>query len=309
MNKNRFIALILALAIFPAAQPAFAFNFVGEAVRELSHLNREYTREYAKPAVVPTAGMSTTQGHANGDCPQFQAYGYPQTNDAKIQHRAFYSCRGGYAGMYDPAEKTPLWIAERLSAGEMDGRANRKGLDFNEDPQIPSGANAHLDDYKRSGYDKGHLAPAGDFRASQALMNQTFLLSNAVPQNPEHNRGIWANLEAGLREMTARRGDLYVITGPVYSNPHRAKIGRGVSVPDALYKVVVDSRKQEMTAFIIPNRADVGDDPGRYQVNVRDVERATGLNFNPNLGRADADRLEVGGGNWMLPRVRVRFND
>lgn len=309
MIKNRFIAFILALATLPAAQPAFAFNFVGEAVRELSHYSREQTREYAKSNAVSLAGMSTTQGHTNGDCPQFQSYGYPQPSDAKIQHRAFYACRAGYAGMYDPAEKTSLWIAEHLSAREMDGNANRKGVEFNEDPQIPAGANARLDDYRRSGYDKGHLAPAGDYRASQELMNQTFLLSNAVPQNPEHNRGIWANLEAGLREMTMRRGDLYVVTGPVYSNPQRAKIGRGVSVPDALYKVIVDSRTHEMTAFIIPNRGDVGDDPARFQVNVREVERVTGLNFNPNLARADADRLEVGGGNWMLPRVRVRFND
>lgn len=309
MIKNRIITIALALFVLPSAQPAFAFNLVGDAVRELSHLGHEYQKGYPKPALIPSAGMSTTQGRPNGDCPQFQTYGYPQSSDAKIQHRSFYSCRAGYAGMYDPAEKTPLWIAEHLSARQMDGRANRKGVEFNEDPQIPSGANARLEDYKRSGYDKGHLAPAGDYRASQELMNNTFLLSNAVPQNPDHNRGIWANLEASVREMTARRGDLYVITGPVYSNTHRSKIGRGVSVPDALYKVVVDSSTHEMTAFIIPNRADVGDDPGRYQVNVREVERATGLNFNPNLGRADADRLEVGGGNWMLPRVRVRFND
>lgn len=309
MIKKQIVAIILALVTLPAAQPALAFNFVGEAVRELAHINREHSKEYSKPPMLPSAGMSTTQGHSNSDCPQFQAYGYPQTSDAKIQRRAFYSCRAGYAGMYDPAEKTPLWIAERLSAKQMDGRANRKGLDFNEDPQIPFGANARLEDYKRSGYDKGHMAPAADYRLSQELMNQTFLLSNAVPQNPDHNRGIWANLEAGVREMTARRGELYVVTGPVYLNAHRTKIGRGVSVPDAIFKVVVDSNTHEMTAFIIPNRADVGDDPGRYQVNVREVEHATGLNFNPDLGRADADRFEVGGGNWMLPRVRVRFND
>ena len=248
MIKNRFIAFILSLAAVAAAQQVYAFNIADEVVRGITQISREYARDYSRPTANPSAGMSVAQGHSNTDCPQFQAYGYPQTTDERIRHRAFYACRPGYAGMYDPAEKTSLWIAERLSSSAISGRASRKGIDFDEDPQIPSGANARLEDYRGSGYDKGHLAPAGDYRANQALMNQTFLLSNAVPQNPDHNRGIWANLEASIREMTARRGDLYVITGPVYTNPRRSKIGRGVSVPDALYKVVVDVGRHEMTA-------------------------------------------------------------
>lgn len=70
-------------------------------------------------------GSSVTQGRPNTQCPQFQAFGYPTTSDLKILRRAFYTCRIGYAGLYDPAERTPLWIAEHLVKGEMAGNADR----------------------------------------------------------------------------------------------------------------------------------------------------------------------------------------
>ena len=80
-------------------------------------------------------------------------------------------------------------------------------------------------------------------------------------------------------------------------------------MPYALFKVVIDPKKNEMTAFIIKNDSQQGDDPSKFQVPVRDVERATGINFNPSLSRGESDKLEVGGGNWIVPKVRVRFKD
>jgi DNA/RNA endonuclease G (NUC1) len=96
--------------------------------------------------------------------------------------------------MYDAEVKTPLWVAERIKRDDLKGVAKRDGLDFQDDPQVPplDGGNQ----YKRSGFDKGHLAPAADFRWSQEAMNQSFIFSNAVPQNPTHNQKIWGNLES-----------------------------------------------------------------------------------------------------------------
>lgn len=203
-----------------------------------------------------------------------------------------FTCRMAYGGLYDPATKTPRWIAEKLDASTLQGNANRKGMDFEEDDQIPASQRSALGDFKRSGFDRGHLAPAADFRASSDMMRQSFLLSNIVPENQEHNRTIWANLEAAVREMADRRGQLFVITGPVNGNSRRS-IGDGVLVPDALYKVLIDPKRQEMTAFIIPNLSGQGDDPARFQVSVRDVEKVTGLNFSSALALQDADRLDA----------------
>lgn len=302
-RRARLIRTVLAAAFLGGALsvPLYAYDLPAGIAHVLS---RQGSNRHAARA---GAGMSITQGQPNTGCPQFQIYGYPRPVNAQTRSRAYYTCRLGYAGLYDPQEKTPLWIAEHLDANYLGGRADRKGMAFREDPQIPAAQDAQPDDYRGSGFDKGHMAPAADFHASRPAMEQTFLLSNAVPQNPANNRGIWANLEAGVREWTARRGELYVITGPIYGNAARQKIGRGVSVPDALFKVVVDGTRREMTAFVIPNRADLGDDPSRYQVRVRDVERMTGLDFNPSLSRSDADRLESAGGDWLLPRVRSRL--
>lgn len=305
----RFIAIALLGASLAA--PAYGFSLTDTVVREALKIARaplQYQSPGKAPAHQPaTEGMSVTHGAPNGSCSQFQAYGYPVVAP-KVVQRAFYTCRTGYAGLYDPSPKSPLWIAERLRKGQWSGNASRKGLEFAEDPQIPLEAQARLTSYRGSGMDRGHMAPAADFASSPAAMAQSFLLTNIVPQESSHNQGIWANLEGAVREMAERRGELYVITGPVFSSADRHLRG-GVRVPAALYKVVVDPARKEMTAFFIPNEPGQGDDPARFQVSVRDIERVTGLDFNPALPRADADRMETGGGAWLIPKVRIKFRD
>src|SRR5690606_2614924 len=83
---------------------------------------------------------SVIQGRPNKNCPQFQIYGYPSTTDTKILRRSFYTCRIGYASLYDPAERTPLWVAERVRKINFSGNADRDQIDFLQDPDIPVGA-------------------------------------------------------------------------------------------------------------------------------------------------------------------------
>src|SRR5690606_12062535 len=97
------------------------------------------------------AASSVTQGTPNLNCPQFQAFGYPTVFDPKILRRAFYTCCSGYAGLYDPAERTPLWIAEHLIKSDLQGIAEREFLDFIPDPDIPRGALPKATDYAKSG--------------------------------------------------------------------------------------------------------------------------------------------------------------
>lgn len=305
MNHRAISIVAACLAVLSISTSAVAYDFVGSFAKQAIN---SVTKASYTPGIPAGPEMSVVKGAQNTNCPQFQAFGYPIPFDEKVVHRGFYTCRAGYASMYDPATKTPRWVAEHIKGSALEGSANRKQVRFSEDPQLPHGVSATLNDYSRSGYDKGHMAPAADYRSSQESMNQTFLLSNIVPQNPVHNQGIWANLEAAIREMVGRWSDLYVITGPIY-DAASTKIGSGVAVPSALFKVVIDRKRQEMTAFIIPNRPDVGDDPAKYQVRVRDVEHATGMDFNPALSRREADRVEAAGGDWIIPKVRLKFRD
>lgn len=214
-------------------------------------------------------------------------------------------CRNGFVLGYDGEKRTSAWVAERLVAHELKGDVSRNGIEFREDLDIPVGQRSFLGDYVRSGFDRGHLAPAGDFRSNPAGMVDSFTLSNIVPQAPENNRGIWASLEGSVREMAARRGELYVVTGPVYREPIE-RIGK-TAVPAALYKVLIDPASKTGTAFLVPNRDGLGDDYTRYQVTIRAVEKVTGIDFNPDLPRAEQDRLEVGGGDWVMPKVRSAY--
>lgn len=245
---------------------------------------------------------SITQGKPNIKCPHYQVYGYPSTTDKKILRRGFYTCRVGYAALYDPAERTPLWVAEHVRKGNFSGNAERDELDFIPDFDIPSDVIASSSDYASSGFDKGHMAPAANFKSSQAAMNATFRFANAVPQTPQSNRGIWKKLEDATRELAIRRGDLYVVTGPIFFGSTRKKLNHRVSIPDATYKILIDSKRNSMTGFIIPNNSSPGKNFRIYQVKVREIEKLTGLNFNPNLSRAMADKMEaVNGGDWPMP--------
>lgn len=249
---------------------------------------------------------SVTKGVQNTKCGRFQAYGYPVVKDNSTIKRSYYTCRLGYAAQFDPIEKTSLWVAEYISAANTKGSASRDEIDFIQDPDIPINLTGTDRDYSRSGFQRGHLAPAGDNKHSQVSMNETFFYSNAVPQTPQNNMHIWNYLEGATREIANRRGELYVLTGPIFKSIPRKKIKNNISVPDYLYKVLIDKRSKSMTAFIIPNRDDTGDDFTKFQVSVREVEKATGINFNPELSRQEADMLEVSGGDWVMPKTRRR---
>ena len=259
------------------------------------------------PAAIALDANSVTQGKPNPNCPHFQSYGYPSIADPKILRRSFYTCRIGYAGLYDPAEKTPLWIAERLTKSSFAANAERDQLDFIPDPDIPYGALPVDADYEGSGYDKGHMAPAADFKSSQVAMNATFRFANAIPQTPRSNRGIWKQLEDATREVASRRGEIYVVTGPIYSGSSRIKLKNRVSIPNAIFKILIDPKRTSMTGFVVPNSTSLGKDFRNYQVKVREIEKLTGLNFNPNLARALADKMEAeNGGDWIMPGEKTR---
>ncbi len=288
--------------------PAQARSFLWEARHEYSS-----SRESAAVG----EGMSVERGTSNfAGCQDREPWGYPVPRDPAVAVRSYDLCRAHYASMFDPEKGTPLWVAEYLTRDNLQGSNTRAGLNFKPDPQVPANAQAASSDYSHSGFDKGHMAPAEDFIGSPVWMEQSFMYTNAVPENPTHNRGIWANLEGSTREIAARRQGLFVITGPVFSGPikrlSRGQVvldGNGTAIPDAIFKVLFDPHTNEMTGFIIPNQDNVGDDPARFQVTVRAVESATGLNFNPALQRGDADRLETNGGNWLIPHVRIKFRN
>ncbi len=200
--------------------------------------------------------------------------------------------RPGYALEYIELHEQPAWVIYRLTAEEITTKATARTNDFREDPDIPSGS-ATLDDYKRSGFDRGHLAPAADMAYSVQTMSDSFYMSNMSPQKGEFNRGIWQKLESTVRKFAITEKDVYIVTGPILPKTKTLTIGPNeMTVPDAFFKVVYDRPPpQKMIAFIIPNTGS-STPLQSFVVTVDMVEAETGLNFFPLLPQPLQENLE-----------------
>jgi endonuclease G len=151
-------------------------------------------------------------------------------------------CSDGFAVLYSKTSKTPLVVIERLNAGIVaDAKGEERTDDFYSDPRLKQGERAELSDYKGSGFDRGHQSPAGDAIDHRA-MEQTFALSNMIPQDPTNNRTAWSKIEGDTRKYASRaKGDVFVYTGPIYASSNVKTIGNNkVWVPTHLFKLVYD---------------------------------------------------------------------
>jgi endonuclease G len=221
------------------------------------------------------------------DCAEYAMMGVPGTDGTLL-------CRTGYLLAHDGDLKTPIWVAERLTKEKaLEKEAKRKD-NFKADPNLTPGSRAELADYKGSGYDRGHMAPSADFGWSQEAMDESFLLSNMIPQSGPNNQQIWANLEAHVRDWAIARGTLYIYTGPIYYDDKAEKtIGKNkVGVPELLFKVIYDPQAKEAIAFMLPNEPIDTKDLPLYIVPVRHIEYMTGLNFLSKLPRKEQNRIE-----------------
>ena len=200
--------------------------------------------------------------------------------------------RRGYALGFSRRHKQPLWVAYKLTAGEVTNNAVGRAESFEFDPAIVGGS-ATLEDYRRSGFDRGHLAPAADMKWDPVAMRESFYLSNVSPQVNAFNSGIWKRLEEWCRGLAVRRGSLFIVTGPIFpEDEEHVTIGKSkVTVPHFFYKVVYDETPPgRMIGFIVPNKA--GKNIYKFAVSVDDVEEATGLDFFSELPNDVESRLE-----------------
>src|SRR3954453_5075277 len=188
-------------------------------------------------------------------CPQFFAGGQPPTLvNARLAQRTTLLCNDAYAVLASGVTHGPIWSAERLTAGSVaSARETVRESEFYPDPRLPSPDQAQLEDYRRSGFDRGHMTPSGDMPGWQA-QQQSFSLANMVPQTPELNRGVWAGIETAVRDLVAREGELYVVTGPAFQGQQLQSIGpSAVLVPSATWKAVYSPQDRGTGVYVCAN--------------------------------------------------------
>ncbi|MBR6489332.1 MAG: DNA/RNA non-specific endonuclease [Muribaculaceae bacterium] len=172
----------------------------------------------------------------------------------------------------------PNCVTYELTASEAKGRRDREG-NFERDRNVAGCPNWW--DYRDSGYDRGHMAPAGDMKWDEQAMNETFYLTNICPQDNALNAGMWNDIELKVREWARRDKALIVITGPIMGqNPDVIGQDMDIAVPDAFFKVLLSTKTKPMKTigFICPNRF-CGGPLKSYAVSVDEVEERTGMNL------------------------------
>ena len=181
---------------------------------------------------------------------------------------------GGFVLSYDEDWEQAEWVAYILTREHLQREWSKRKDNFRSDPAVSTGS-ASVGDYRGSGYDRGHLAPFADFAWDVTLADETFYLSNVSPQARQFNQGVWRELEELTRDWANRFSRLYVVTGPVTTDPPKFYIGRDnrVAVPQAYFKVLLDldEPEQKGIGFIIPN--EISFDPlPKYAVSIDEVE-------------------------------------
>ncbi len=217
--------------------------------------------------------------------------------------------REGYVAGYSVQHRQPRWVIYELKSEDISGKRVGRTNQFTADRDVP-GVPVTPEDYKSSGFDRGHLAPAADMAYSMRTMKESFLMSNMSPQRPEFNRGVWKDLESQIRTFAADEKDIFVITGPILPEKPPWAIGakRDITVPGYFYKVVYDRTPPEkMIAFLLPNAGS----PRKladFAVTVDAVEAATGLDFFSEMPKDKQEKLEstITVSDWKWQKFKKR---
>ena len=198
---------------------------------------------------------------------------------------------GYYKLCYLDKYRLSLWTTHELTPQSI--RGNQKRTDnYRLDPRLFSSfEGVEGGDYRRSGFDRGHLVPAADMRLNYQAMSESFYMTNMTPQAPGFNRGIWQSLERLCRNLVLNYGAALVITAPVLEEG-LGQLKKGITIPKMFYKILYWPKKDLMMAFLLPNQKQSGLEPQDFQVTVDEVEQQTGLDFFAHLPDSLEDQLE-----------------
>ncbi len=203
----------------------------------------------------------------------------PDITNEKIAVKSRELCYQSFAVMNSGITRSPLWSAEHLTREKLkSAKGLRRVNDFHAEDRLPASERAELNDYARSGFDRGHMAPSADMPNAKA-QRECFTLANMIPQNPNNNRNLWEGIEAAVRTLAAREGELYVITGPLYLGSKVQRINGRVMVPTHIYKIVFDPLQNKGAAYYVENK------PGMEwrALSISELEKTAGINFFPKL--------------------------
>lgn len=187
-----------------------------------------------------------------------------------------------YTLSYSEDHEQAEWVYYVLNSNQLNSSTERKN-NFRPDNKVKT-YSAQLYDYKGSGYDRGHLAPATDMKYNTISMSESFFMSNMSPQSPSFNRGIWKKIEKQFRDWSYKYGELVIITGPVLKGENYGSIGYNkVTIPKWYYKVAIDPSNYERNLAILIENKGSSASIKSFVVTIDYLEEFSGLDFFHNL--------------------------
>lgn len=200
----------------------------------------------------------------------------------------------GYTVSYNSDYRIANWVAYELTKQEAKSKKAERSNKFVPDPLV-KGASATNEDYTRTGYDRGHLAPAGDMKWSAKAMRESFYLSNICPQKPGLNRGIWKDLEEQCRLWAMDNGALWIVTGPVMTSDMKRLGKNRVGIPRTFYKVIctITDNEYKGIGFLFDNKDYGKTSLQSMAIPIDSVEKVTGIDFFPSLPDAAEKKMEA----------------
>lgn len=217
----------------------------------------------------------------------------PVVENKNMQAKTKLGCYDNFTVLHSGISKTPLWSAEHLTKDNvLKGMKLERINSFRPESLLPESERAELSNFKKTGYDRGHMAPNKDMPTEMAQY-QCFVLANMIPQDSNNNRVLWEHIEATTRVLAKKEGELYVVTGPLFLESKIGSLG-GVFIPTHIFKAIYDPVKNEAAAYFVNNQ------PGNdYKViNIAELQRLSGIDVFPFLTKAQREKAAT------LPRAK-----
>lgn len=270
------------------------FSFVGLKTYE-NYQNTAPKENFQKPVHIEY--MEKNPNFISDRSQQILRFGIPKRSPDVSSYSNHCLC-------YNQSLRTPMWVAEHLNRNNQKGSAARQNSNFRSDPNMGH-FSAFNSDYQKSGWSRGHMTPAANNKCDQKSMDDSFYLSNIVPQDFENNGGFWNRLEIFCKNLVERYDDVYVYSGPLYlpytDEDTKKKYvkyevigGNNVAVPTHLFKIVVAVKNNavDLGAFIVPNKKITYENKlTDFQVEVAEIEKAAGVTMLPKLDYKSASNL------------------
>lgn len=213
-------------------------------------------------------------------------YFLPTSTTGEVVHHNYYSLS------YDEDHEQAEWVAYELKKKQVQNKDFKRPY-FEVDPAVKT-KSAHWRNYKNSGYDRGHLCPAGDREFSKEAYDETFLTSNISPQEHNFNAGVWNRLEQKIRYWAKKYDGVFIVTGGVLNSKDNTIGTERVTVPEQFYKIVYDKNGPEikMIAFLMPHQ-ESKEPLYKFVTTVDKIEQLTGIDFFPKLDDSQENKLEA----------------